>query len=144
MLEWQNFIVCAPLAAIVLSSNGMYIATASEQGTIIRVHLVSDATKIGVITPYEGQRAYIVNYMSRNGALRQQLYKEIEGIGLLNDRRRLNVPRRLNVSLTRARYGIVILGNPKVQSKQPLWNSLLTHYKWFLVQYVMRGIADHL
>ncbi|KAG2668116.1 hypothetical protein I3760_15G144700 [Carya illinoinensis] len=35
----------APLAAIVLCSNGMYIATASEQGTIIRVHLVSDATK---------------------------------------------------------------------------------------------------
>uniref|UniRef100_A0A2P2JG13 Autophagy-related protein 18b isoform X2 n=2 Tax=Rhizophora mucronata TaxID=61149 RepID=A0A2P2JG13_RHIMU len=35
----------APLAAIALSSNGMYIATASEQGTIIRVHLVSDATK---------------------------------------------------------------------------------------------------
>ncbi|KAK9275205.1 hypothetical protein L1049_022467 [Liquidambar formosana] len=35
----------SPLAAIVLSSNGMYIATASEQGTIIRVHLVSEATK---------------------------------------------------------------------------------------------------
>ncbi|GJY76609.1 reverse transcriptase domain-containing protein [Tanacetum coccineum] len=35
-------------------------------------------SQIGVITPYEGQRAYIVNYMSRNGALRQQLYKEIE------------------------------------------------------------------
>ncbi|XP_042412490.1 regulator of nonsense transcripts 1 homolog isoform X1 [Zingiber officinale] len=106
-------------------------------------------SQIGVITPYEGQRAYIVNYMSRNGALRQQLYKEIEvasvdsfqgrekdyiilscvrsnehqGIGFLND------PRRLNVALTRARYGIVILGNPKVLSKQPLWNSLLTHYK---------------
>ncbi|XP_010919834.1 regulator of nonsense transcripts 1 homolog [Elaeis guineensis] len=106
-------------------------------------------SQIGVITPYEGQRAYIVNHMSRNGALRQQLYKEIEvasvdsfqgrekdyiilscvrsnehqGIGFLND------PRRLNVALTRARYGIVILGNPKVLSKQPLWNSLLTHYK---------------
>ncbi|XP_059637595.1 autophagy-related protein 18b isoform X2 [Cornus florida] len=36
---------CSPLAAIVLSSNGMYIATASEQGTIVRVHLVSEATK---------------------------------------------------------------------------------------------------
>ncbi|KAL8532805.1 hypothetical protein ACS0TY_009130 [Phlomoides rotata] len=35
-------------------------------------------SQIGVITPYEGQRAYIVNYMSRNGALLQQLYKEIE------------------------------------------------------------------
>ncbi|XP_057510254.1 regulator of nonsense transcripts 1 homolog isoform X2 [Actinidia eriantha] len=106
-------------------------------------------SQIGVITPYEGQRAYIVNYMSRNGALRQQLYKEIEvasvdsfqgrekdyiilscvrsnehqGIGFLND------PRRLNVALTRARYGIVILGNPKVLSKQQLWNGLLTHYK---------------
>ncbi|KAJ7517722.1 hypothetical protein O6H91_21G037600 [Diphasiastrum complanatum] len=105
--------------------------------------------QIGVITPYEGQRAYIVSHMARNGALRQQLYKDIEvasvdsfqgrekdyiilscvrsnehqGIGFLND------PRRLNVALTRARFGIVILGNPKVLSKQNLWNSLLTHYK---------------
>jgi hypothetical protein len=46
-----------------------------------------------------------------------------QGIGFLND------PRRLNVALTRARYGIVILGNPKVLSKQQLWNGLLTHYK---------------
>ncbi|KEH32604.1 autophagy 18 (ATG18) protein B, related protein [Medicago truncatula] len=35
----------SPLAAMVFSSNGMYIATASEQGTLVRVHLVSDATK---------------------------------------------------------------------------------------------------
>lgn len=53
----------------------------------------------------------------------------LQGIGFLND------PRRLNVALTRARYGIVILGNPKVLSKQPLWNSLLTHYKVVLVFY---------
>lgn len=38
----------SPLAAIVLSSTGMYIATASEQGTIVRVHLVSEATKVGL------------------------------------------------------------------------------------------------
>jgi superfamily I DNA and/or RNA helicase len=56
-----------------------------------------------------------------------------QGIGFLND------PRRLNVALTRARYGIVILGNPKVLSKQPLWNSLLTHYK---VSYFIHLDAD--
>ncbi|KAG2302149.1 hypothetical protein Bca52824_030800 [Brassica carinata] len=46
-----------------------------------------------------------------------------QGSGFLND------PRRLNVALTRARYGIVILGNPKVLSKQPLWNGA-----WVLVE----------
>ncbi|KAG0235529.1 ATP-dependent helicase NAM7 [Actinomortierella wolfii] len=105
--------------------------------------------QIGIITPYEGQRSYLVNYMSFNGAMRKELYKEIEvasvdafqgrekdyiivscvrsnehqGIGFLND------PRRLNVALTRARYGLVILGNPKVLSRHPLWHHLLVHFK---------------
>lgn len=48
---------------------------------------------------------------------------EQQSIGFLSD------PRRLNVALTRARYGMVILGNPRVLSRQPLWNALLTHYK---------------
>ncbi|CAF1092391.1 unnamed protein product [Rotaria sordida] len=105
--------------------------------------------QIGIITPYEGQRAFIVQHMQYSGSLNEKLYQEIEvasvdafqgrekdfiilscvranehqGIGFLND------PRRLNVALTRAKYGIIIIGNPKVLSRQQLWNHLLTYYK---------------
>lgn len=106
-------------------------------------------SSIGVITPYEGQRSYIVSTMQNSGTLKKEMYKEVEvasvdafqgrekdfivlscvrsnenqGIGFLSD------PRRLNVALTRAKYGLVILGNPKILSKHELWWNLLTHFK---------------
>lgn len=107
------------------------------------------ADEIGVITPYEGQRAYVVSHFARMGPLRQDLYRDVEvasvdafqgrektyiimscvrsnehqGIGFLSD------PRRLNVALTRSRLGNVIIGNPKVLSRQYLWACLLQHYR---------------
>jgi len=106
-------------------------------------------SQIGVITPYEGQRAYVVSHMARMGALRADLYGAVEvasvdsfqgrekdfiilscvrsndhqGIGFLSD------ARRLNVALTRAKYGLVVLGNPTVLAKDLLWNGLLNHFK---------------
>jgi regulator of nonsense transcripts 1 len=38
----------------------------------------TSSEQIGIITPYEGQRSYIVNHMIKNGSLRSDLYKDIE------------------------------------------------------------------
>lgn len=35
----------------------------------------------------------------------------------------------LHVPLLSHRYGVIIVGNPKALSKQPLWNHLLNYYK---------------
>jgi regulator of nonsense transcripts 1 len=106
-------------------------------------------SQIGVITPYDGQKKYVSEFMRRSGALASALYEAIEvasvdafqgrekdfilvscvrssetqGIGFLSD------PRRLNVALTRARLGIIFLGNPRVLSKNALWAALLLHFK---------------
>lgn len=106
--------------------------------------------QIGIITPYEGQRAYINQYMQLNATLpdkQQYLDIEILSIDAFQGREKdyiilscvranpteligfLRDPRRLNVALTRARYGLFILGNPKSLNKNRLWNYLLNFYR---------------
>ncbi|EDV26532.1 uncharacterized protein TRIADDRAFT_54641 [Trichoplax adhaerens] len=105
--------------------------------------------QIGVITPYESQRAYVVTLMKTRGSMQDDLYQKVEvasvdafqgrekdyiilscvrsneyqGIGFLND------PRRLNVSITRAKNGLIIIGNARVLAKHPLWYNLIDYMK---------------
>ncbi|GAB9471571.1 Regulator of nonsense transcript [Globisporangium polare] len=168
---WPNpnkptfFYIC--LGAEEISSSGTSYLNRTEASNvekIVTTFLKAGVlpSQIGVITPYEGQRAYVVNYMQRNGSMRSQLYKDVEvasvdsfqgrekdiiilscvrsnenqGIGFLSDQR------RLNVALTRAKYGVIVLGNPRVLAKQELWNGLLNHYRDN--QLVMEGPLNNL
>ncbi|CAO4362526.1 unnamed protein product [Caenorhabditis nigoni] len=137
-----------------LSASGTSFLNRTEAANVEK--LVSKLIKggveprqIGVITPYEGQRSFIVNYMHTQGTLNSKLYEGVEiasvdafqgrekdyiivtcvrsndilGIGFLSD------PRRLNVAITRAKYGIVVVGNAKVLSRHELWYELINHFK---------------
>lgn len=98
--------------------------------------------QIGVITPYEGQRSYILGRIFGNepgnleisnvdgfqgrekdfiivSLVRSNVY---QGIGFVADKR------RMNVTLTRAKHGLVIIGNAFTLYKNDIWANLLNWY----------------
>lgn len=125
-------------------------------------------SQIGVITPYEGQRAHLVSNLKRNLAQDVAEALEVASVDSFQGREKdyiifscvrsnesgennqfesrggnwssqnmnrpqanigfLSDPRRLNVALTRARYGLILIGNPRLLAKQPLWHNLLLHF----------------
>lgn len=42
----------SPLAALTLSMDGKLLATASERGTLVRIHSTHDGSKLQVCTPH--------------------------------------------------------------------------------------------
>lgn len=150
MMFWANY------GKEELSANGMSFLNRVEAMNVEKVisRLFRDGVRpdqIGVITPYEGQRAYIFNYMQMNSSVVEQRSQfsevEVTSVDAFQGREKdfiilscvraneervigfLKDPRRLNVALTRAKYGMIILGNPRALSRNKLWNNLLVHYR---------------
>lgn len=106
-------------------------------------------TQIGIITTYQGQRIYLIQHMSKYGPMHENLYcqVEIESIDAFQGREKdyiilscvrsnksrdlgfLSDFRRLNVALTRAKYGLVLIGNPSVLSESAIWYHLLAYLR---------------
>jgi hypothetical protein len=89
-----------------------------------------------VITPYKAQQSLIADLIYEDDKVKIASVESFQGderdfmimscvrstgIGFLDD------PRRLNVSLTRARCGLIMIGNAKHLVRDPMWKALLRH-----------------
>jgi len=106
-----------------------------------------DPSQIGIISPYSGQKFYLQNFLQSMATLPSDFYQKLTiasvdsfqggekdyiimscvrsnshgSIGFLKDHR------RLNVALTRARYGLIIVGCARLLSRSIIWYNLLRH-----------------
>lgn len=98
--------------------------------------------KIGVITSYTGQKILLKNLLQKSGLGKVECAsvntfqgREMDYIVLScvrsNSRRIigfLNDPKRLNVMLTRARFGLIIVGDASVLKYDSLWSEYLSYH----------------
>jgi len=103
---------------------------------------------IGVISPYSGQIIKIRKEVNSIQANRNQLKKiEIKSVDGFQGREKdfiifscvrssgqaglgfLTIRNRLNVALTRAKYGLILCGNDRHLSSDLMWKSLIDHYR---------------
>lgn len=95
-------------------------------------------SQLGIITGYEAQRirlsralgnlVKVANVDGFQGEERDIIILSLvrsntQKLGFLTD------PRRINVALTRARYGLVLIGNTRTLSQNEWWSKLLSYYQ---------------
>ncbi|BFU22846.1 regulator of nonsense transcripts, putative [Entamoeba histolytica HM-1:IMSS-B] len=106
-------------------------------------------SQIGVITPYIAQKQAIISRLSLNRRISEAQLNDIEIASVdsfqgrekdfiifstvrsneISDIGFLSIPQRLNVSITRAKYGLVVVGNPETLMQNPLWCAYLQFFQ---------------
>lgn len=84
--------------------------------------------EVSTVDGFQGrEKDYIIVTCTRSNA--------VGDLGFLK-----NCKERLNVAITRARFGLIILGNSDLLSTDPVWNKLITYYnkKGILVSSLFR------
>ncbi|OMJ71612.1 hypothetical protein SteCoe_30132 [Stentor coeruleus] len=100
-----------------------------------------DSKRLVVLTPYDGQKRYIIEIMNeakinietcnidefQGKEMDYVIFSlvrsnEVGDLGFLNDFK------RMNVAITRARYGMIIIGSSDVLARSKLWGHLIKHY----------------
>ena len=135
-----------------ISSSGTSFLNRGEAAYVEKVvtHLLkagASPTEIGVITPYDGQRQYCQDHLRRAGGFSQAEEIEVASVDAFQGREKdyiviscvrtggegqqgasigfLADPRRLNVAITRARLGLIIVGSARTLCRNILWGSLI-------------------
>ena len=127
-----------------ISSSGKSYLNRKEAEIVVRlVNQIGIGADIGVITFYDAQRVTILNYLKGQNVPklevasvdsfqgREKDYIILScvrssnrgGVGFLGNYR------RLNVAITRAKYGLIICGNVDTLLRSPIWRTLLGYYK---------------
>ena len=151
--DWDNPLAFIPTEGVELpdedgSSRSNYAEAAKVLSVVKNLLAAGDLTTgdIGIITPYNGQVRVLADLFQQAGGrdLGEPYYgleiKSVDGyqgrekeviifstvrandngeVGFLSDRR------RLNVALTRAKRGLVIIGQPNTLRHDKTWNSWL-------------------